>query len=166
MYRTIDDFKRQWDQETESTLKLLSQLTDVSLRQKVMPEGRSLGVIAWHLVTTLGEMMHRAGLLTENRLENAPVPQQAKKIHQDYQTESRIINDAVSLKWKDADLLLEIEMYGEQWKKGMVLMSLILHQAHHRGQLTVLMRQAGLTIPGVYGPSKEEWVQYGMPPQE
>jgi uncharacterized damage-inducible protein DinB len=26
-----------------------------------------------------------------------------------------------------------------------------------RGQLTVLMRQADLKVPGVYGPSKEEW---------
>ena len=38
------------------------------------------------------------------------------------------------------------------------LMTLINHQNHHRGQMTVLMRQAGLTVPGVYGPAKEEWV--------
>lgn len=26
----------------------------------------------------------------------------------------------------------------------------------------VLMRQAGLKVPGTYGPAKEEWQQYGM----
>lgn len=31
-----------------------------------------------------------------------------------------------------------------------------------RGQLTVLMRQAGLPVSGVYGPSKEEGGQFGM----
>ena len=41
------------------------------------------------------------------------------------------------------------------------LMTLINHQNHHRGQMTVLMRQAGLTVPGVYG-SKEEWAAAGM----
>ncbi len=28
--------------------------------------------------------------------------------------------------------------------------------------MTVLMRQAGLTVPGIYGPSKEEWANLGM----
>jgi hypothetical protein len=28
--------------------------------------------------------------------------------------------------------------------------------------MTVLMRLAGLKIPGLYGPSKEEWSRYGM----
>ncbi|MBE0644676.1 MAG: hypothetical protein IH600_11400 [Bacteroidetes bacterium] len=31
-------------------------------------------------------------------------------------------------------------------------------------QLTVLMRQAGLLVPGIYGPSREEWSTYGLPP--
>jgi len=29
--------------------------------------------------------------------------------------------------------------------------------------MTVLMRQAGLVVPGVYGPAREEWGQYNMP---
>jgi hypothetical protein len=32
--------------------------------------------------------------------------------------------------------------------------------------MTVLMRFAGLEVPGVYGPAKEEWVAYNMAPQE
>lgn len=31
-----------------------------------------------------------------------------------------------------------------------------IHEIHHRGQLTILMRQAGITVSGLYGPSKEE----------
>jgi uncharacterized damage-inducible protein DinB len=53
-------------------------------------------------------------------------------------------------------------MYGQTWKKRDVLASLILHQAHHRGQMTVLMRQAGLAVPGIYGPAREEWAAMGM----
>jgi len=26
----------------------------------------------------------------------------------------------------------------------------------------VLMRQAGLTVPGIYGPAKEGWKDFGM----
>ena len=28
--------------------------------------------------------------------------------------------------------------------------------------MTILMRQAGLKVPGVMGPSREEWSQLGM----
>ena len=68
--------------------------------------------------------------------------------------------------WNDESLLESDEMYGDSWKRGTTLTILISHQAHHRGQMTVLMRQAGLLVPGVYGPSKEEWVSYGMEPMD
>jgi uncharacterized damage-inducible protein DinB len=66
--------------------------------------------------------------------------------------------------WSDATLEVEDDMYGERWPRGATLQSLVVHQAHHRGQMTVLMRQAGLRVPGVYGPAREEWTAYGMPP--
>jgi uncharacterized damage-inducible protein DinB len=54
-------------------------------------------------------------------------------------------------------------MYGETWKRGQTLLYLMLHNAHHRGQITVLMRQAGLPVVGIYGPAREEWEAMGMP---
>ncbi|HPZ10577.1 MAG TPA: DinB family protein, partial [Candidatus Eremiobacteraeota bacterium] len=65
-------------------------------------------------------------------------------------------------KWTNSTLEEEDDMYGEKWKKSHTLMVLIGHQTHHRGQMTVLMRLSGLQVPGVYGPSKEEWNKYGM----
>jgi uncharacterized damage-inducible protein DinB len=56
-------------------------------------------------------------------------------------------------------------MYGDEWPRGQALSALVLHQAHHRGQMTVLMRQAGLPVVGVYGPAREEWAAMGMPAQ-
>ena len=54
-------------------------------------------------------------------------------------------------------------MFRSVWKKGQVLTVLIRHQIHHRAQMTVLIRQAGLKVPGVYGPSREEWELMKMP---
>ena len=48
--------------------------------------------------------------------------------------------------YKDEDLQTEDDMYGEKWKRGLTLLYLMLHLAHHRGQMTVLMRQAGLKV--------------------
>lgn len=50
-------------------------------------------------------------------------------------------------------------MYGMKWEKGFTLQILMHHEIHHRGQMTVLMRQEGLKNPGIMGPSKEEWEQ-------
>ena len=30
--------------------------------------------------------------------------------------------------------------------------------------MTVLMRQAGLRVPGIYGPAREDWSGMGMEP--
>ena len=66
-------------------------------------------------------------------------------------------------RWDDAALQVEDDLYGETWKRGFTLTVLLNHEIHHRGQMTVLMRQAGLKVPGIYGPSKEEWAGYGTP---
>jgi uncharacterized damage-inducible protein DinB len=70
----------------------------------------------------------------------------------------------VKKEWTDATLEVKDDMYGEKWTRGMTLTSLILHQVHHRGQMTVLMRQARLEIPGLYGPARQEWGMFGMQP--
>ncbi len=62
MFKTIEEFLINWGHESESTQKILDALTDKSLEQEVSPEDRTLGRIAWHIVTTLGEMMSRTGL--------------------------------------------------------------------------------------------------------
>lgn len=161
MYRTIEDFTADWLQETKSTLKIFRTLTDTSLEQRVTPDGRSLGFLAWHITLTLGEMGERTGLHVVSPGEEAP--NSAKEIASKYLTAARSIADEVQKQWTDSTLTEEVDMYGEKWKRGFALASLIRHQTHHRGQMTVLMRQAGLNVPGVCGPSREEWARWGMP---
>jgi len=166
MYRRIADFAADFTQENDATLKVLGALTDAALGQRVTPEGRSLGRLAWHIVGTLHEMPASAGLATDAAAAEAPQPATAGEIAGAYEQAARAVLGAVQAGWGDADLDGEIELYGGPWKRGRVLSALIKHEAHHRGQMTVLMRQAGLPVPGVYGPAREEWAAYGMPVQE
>lgn len=166
MYRKVDDFVKNWADESEATINLLNHLTPSSLQQKVTPQGRSLGRLAWHLVVTLPEMLNRTGLGIEGPAENADMPETVQEIIEAYRQAAKQVSQQVKKNWKDSDLLEEIDLYGEKWKRGKVLLSLILHQAHHRAQMTVLMRQAGLKVPGIYGPSREEWQEMKMPPLE
>ena len=52
MYTTIEQFQNDWKFESASTVKLFENLTDESLAQKITPDGRSLGFLAWHIVQT------------------------------------------------------------------------------------------------------------------
>lgn len=166
MYRLIRDFSQAWETETAATRRILSALTDASLAQPVTPNGRTLGRLAWHLVEALVEMPSAAGLPVDPGCGSVGPPATASGIAACYGEVAAELDRVVRERWSDADLATEIDMYGQRWTKGVVLQVLLMHQAHHRGQMTVLMRQAGLGVPGVCGPSAEEWVAMGMLPQE
>lgn len=163
MYTTVPEFLRTWAYETKATLKIFQALTDPSLEQRVNAGGRSLGQIAWHLTLTMPEMMGHAGLKVSGPREDAPVPGNAAEIVRVYADSAEVLGEMVGTCWSDAMLGEEVEMYGEIWKRGFVLTALVQHQIHHRGQMTVLMRQAGLAVPGLYGPSREEWAAMNLP---
>ncbi len=165
MYQTIEAFVQDWRRESVATLRVLRKLTDDSLSQKVSADGRSLGFIAWHIVLTMSEMGSSAGLPVAGPAEDSPPPAHAAQITSAYESTSQSLTEQVRALWTDAMLKDELSMYGSIWKKDAVLESLVRHQIHHRGQMTILMRQAGLTVPGVYGPAREEWAGMGRPPQ-
>lgn len=167
MYRSVDDFQRNWKWESEKMQAMLDVLTDASLKQAVAEDHRTLGRIAWHICTTMVEMMAYTGLKLDHLIKpEAPVPARAKEIAGVYSVLASTLAESVAAKWDDKGLMVEDELYGERWKRGFTLQVLINHQNHHRGQMTVLMRQAGLLVPGIYGPAKEEWAQYGAPAPE
>lgn len=163
MYRKLSDFLERYAYESENTAKMFAELTDKSLSQSVTDGHRTLGRIAWHIVTTIPEMMSQTGLGLTAVNKEAPVPETAAEILESYKQASAQLIDRVSTEWNDDRLLEEDELYGEKWAKGLTLDILIRHEVHHRGQMTVLMRQAGLKVPGVYGPAMEEWAAYGAP---
>ena len=163
MLRKIEDFQKDWAYEVESTGKILSALTDESLSQKVTEDGRSLGFLGWHLTQTLGEMLGLVGLKIDAPGFDKECPTSASDIAVAYEKAGKSVTDEIAKNWTDETLLQKDNMYGDTWARGLTLFYLIAHQAHHRGQMTVLMRQAGLPVPGVYGPAKEEWAAMGAP---
>jgi uncharacterized damage-inducible protein DinB len=164
MFRRVEDFLRAWERERESTLALLRVLDDASLGPAGGGEVRTLGRLAWHITTTLPEMLGRTGLAIAGTAADAPVPGTAREIADAYVQAAAAVAQQVGSRWSDADLETLDSMYGQQWPRGLTLFALVTHQAHHRGQMTVLMRQAGLKVPGVYGPAREQWAAMGLQP--
>ena len=163
MITSIKSFLKSWEYESSSTLKLLEVLTDESLSTEVYPGGRTLGRLANHILESLTELPSKLGLGISER--HCDLKTAAEIVHQ-YKEDSANLVNAIQQHWTDANLLEKNNMYGEEWPNGLSLNVLIMHQCHHRGQMTVLMRQAGLKVPGVYGPAKEEWAAIGMAPME
>ena len=163
MYHKIQDFLTDWKAESAITQKIFNNLTDESLSQKVYAEGRTLGFLAWHITTSVGEICSKTGMKIDGPEENSDAPDSAKEIISAYKKASDSLYEFVEKNWKDEKLDEENNMYGQIWKNSFSLGVLVTHQIHHRAQMTVLMRQAGLKVPGSYGPSKEEWAAMGMP---
>jgi len=160
MYHTINEFIEEWNNEAASTQKLLDVLTDSSLGQEVAPGYRTLEKLAWHIVTSLPVSVFGV----ESAQEANTLPTSAREIAEGFREISSAISDSVKMKWTDATLKEVHMVFGADLPLEVSLQLVVKHLIHHRGQLTVLMRQAGLMVSGVYGPAREEWTTIGLQP--
>jgi len=162
MFRKTDDFLKAYEALNEGTLKLLEQLPDDKLDQSVGEGYRTLRQLGWHIVVTVPEMMKLTGLPLSAVDPDSRPPQSKTEIIEGYKLAAEELVGAVKAGWNDDSMTEEVEMYGQRWQRGFSLAALVNHEIHHRGQMTVLMRQAGGKVPGLFGPSKEEWSRLGM----
>lgn len=167
MYVTIADFLKEWNKEAILTEKVFEGLTDESLQQKVYEEGRTLGRIAWHIATCIPEYLAEFGVKIDLVENGEDVPASANEITSVLRNVHTNAAKAIEKQWTDDSLKEVQKAFGREETNAQILMGLIKHTVHHRGQMTVLMRQSGLKPFGVYGPPKEDWIHLGVenPPQ-
>lgn len=154
MYRQVDDFLQEWSNASKGTLQVLQALTDDKLAQSIVEGHSTLGWLGWHLVGAAGYFSYLAGLKVPMIRQEDPVPATAAEIVTAYESVANGIKEEVA-KLSNDDLLEVVNGFTAPMSKGALLRVLIDHQTHHRGQMTVLLRQAGLPVPGVMGPTKE-----------
>ncbi|MFQ3544508.1 DinB family protein [Halobacillus rhizosphaerae] len=162
MYVTITDFIKEWNKEARLTQQVLDGLTDDSLNQQVYPEGRTLGRIAWHFTTNIPEYLAHFGLKVKESEYTESVPESAEEIAAVFRELSSQAAQVIEQQWTDESLENVQKAFGREETNAQILMGLIKHIVHHRGQVTILMRQAGLKPFGVYGPPKEDWIHLGV----
>ncbi|MFD0713271.1 DinB family protein [Paenibacillus sp. GCM10027626] len=154
MYRKPEDFLEDWAMSADGTLAVMKAITDDKMDVAIVEGHNSLGWLAWHLVSAAGFFGQFAGLQVPAPGKDTPMPDNMAAIIAKYE-------EVVEAYKNEADNLTEekltAEMDGFQGPvaRGKFLRMLIDHQTHHRGQMTVLLRQAGLPVPGIMGPTKE-----------
>jgi len=156
MYTSIKEFVEDWNRESATSLKVQRALTDASLAQNSDPEGRTLGRLGWHMVLIIGGMGGAAGLAVAAPPRGSEAPVSAAAIADAYEKAARSLGEEVPAKLKDEQLAVEVNAFGRSMTIASLLQALMRHQIHHRAQMTILMRMAGLVVPSIYGPSREE----------
>lgn len=156
MFKTLEDALTLLRHEAASTARVLAALTDDSLSHRWSERQRTVGELAWHIVVSQREIVGKTGLEWNAPTKKDPSPGSAASLHSIYVDSGKALLSALERQWTDETLAVEDEIYGERWSRGRTLSVMLLHEVHHRGQLTALMRGAGLRVPGVYGPSADE----------
>ncbi|RTR34088.1 damage-inducible protein DinB [Robertmurraya yapensis] len=157
MYRTVNDFLVEWSNSTNGTMKVLEALTDEKLDQAIVEGHNTLGWLGWHIVTSVEFFSNLVRLKNIQSPGDAKiVPTQASVIVESFRKIVEEVKQEVEMNYTDEQMVEKIENFGKLTPRGALLRTMIDHHTHHRGQMTVLLRQAGLKVPGVMGPTKED----------
>ena len=154
MYRQVNDFLKDWSVAAQGTAQVMQAMTDDKLNQSIVEGHSSLGWLSWHLVGSTGYFSYLAGLQVPMIAQDAPIPSTVAEIVAAYENVAKSVKEEAA-KLSDEDLAVEVKGFTGPIARGELLRTLLDHQTHHRGQMTVLLRQAGLQVPGVMGPTKE-----------
>ena len=155
MYRKTEDFTQEWQEVSDGTLAVLQAMTDEKLDQAIAENHNTLGWLGWHITTAAGYFGPLIGLDLDLNLDYSYKPKAAAEIFGAYDNVREQIKKAV-MKMSDEQLLETVDNHGQQTPRGKLLRKMIEHEIHHRGQMTVLLRQAGLKVPGIMGPTAED----------
>lgn len=154
MYRKSEDFLQDWKATSAGTLSVMKAVTDDKMNTAIIEGHNSLGWLSWHLLSVAGVFGRFAGLQIPSVERGTPVPASMAEIVGKYEAViEAYVQEAGKL--TDEDMTEEINGFSGKTERGKFLRKLIDHEIHHRGQMTVLLRQAGLQVPGVLGPTRE-----------
>ncbi len=155
MYRKTEDFLNDWKDSAAGTIAVIRSITDDKRDQAIVEGHNTLGWLAWHLTNAPIGLSKFAGLDIQPVGHPQQVPPSVQVIAEAYEAVSAALLEAAG-KLTDEALAEEVPAFGGTMMRGQILRKLVDHQTHHRGQMTVLLRQAGLTVPGVMGPTREQ----------
>jgi len=160
----VDRMLDELEQEAQTTRRVLERVPDDRLTWRPHPKARTLGELAMHVATTPGNVARLS----------ATSPAQAPRFEDLEQRPGRAADLVPSLNAsvEEAKAVLRTmddAALGATWTlmrgdrqllampRGALLRAIMLnHWYHHRGQLTVYLRELDVAVPSVYGPSADE----------
>lgn len=150
------------EQEAQTTRRVLERVPEKHLSWKPHEKSMSLGQLALHIAMIPGGIAEMSRKSPFNAPEfRQPVAATAAEL-------IPALEQSVA-KAKEVLLSMNDSQLQETWRLvsgdqelmavpvGVVLRSIMLnHWYHHRGQLSVYLRELGVPVPSIYGPSADE----------
>ena len=159
----IDGMLHELEQETQTTRRVLERVPDHQLGWRPHERARTLGELALHVAMVPGGVAE---------LVASPSPAQAPQFTDPSPTSASELIPALDQSiakakevlggMDDAALMATWRlMQGDRElfaipRVAMLRSVMLNHWYHHRGQLTVYLRELGVPIPSIYGPSADE----------
>src|SRR5262245_10597057 len=150
------------EQESQTTRRVLERVPGDKLAWKPHEKSMSLGQLALHVATTPGmvaEICQQSPFsipeFTQPSAKSAAelVPALEESVRKAREILGAMDDAALTKMWRVVDGDREVMAL----PVGAVMRSIMLnHWYHHRGQLSVYLRQLSVPVPSIYGPSADE----------
>ena len=158
----IEGMLQELEHETQTTRRVLERVPNEHLSWRPHPKSRTLGQLALHIATVpagVAELASRSPAQAPDFADPSPksaselVPTLEQSIARAKQALGGMDDAALMATWRlmrgDREILA--------LPRVAFLRSVMLnHWYHHRGQLTVYLRELNVPIPSIYGPSADE----------
>ena len=165
----IEALVQELDQETQTTRRVLERVPGDRLAWKPHEKSMSLGQLALHVATIPGfvsqifrQTPFQAPQFTQPAATSAAelIPALDESVRNARENLRAIGDHGLGQVWR----LVSGEKELLAIPVGAGIRSIMLnHWYHHRGQLSVYLRELGVLLPSIYGPSADE-NPFAMPP--
>jgi uncharacterized damage-inducible protein DinB len=160
---TKDALLQEMDREADATRRVLERVPQDRLDWKPHPKSLTLGQLAMHVATIPGALAGVATTVPFDVRTPIPRPQPASvaelvpALEQSLARARELIGGldkaSMAAAWRGVAGDREVM----SMPRGDFLRAILLnHWYHHRGQLTVYLRQVGALVPAIYGGSADE----------
>jgi uncharacterized damage-inducible protein DinB len=159
---TIKGLLQELEQEAQTTRRVLERVPDDRLTWKPHDKSMSLGQLALHVAMIPGAIAEiarqspfKVGKFEQPAATRAAelIPALEQSVAKAKQILGSMDDAALANTWRALDGDRELMAL----PVGAVLRTIMLnHWYHHRGQLSVYLRQVGALVPSIYGPSADE----------
>ncbi|HBC46127.1 MAG TPA: hypothetical protein DEO84_06085 [candidate division Zixibacteria bacterium] len=155
-----DEFLRVWEQEYQTTLKVLKAYPEDKGDLRPHEKLRTARELVWGF--TNGETWMLNGIMSGNFMggERVDPPSTMREIIDNFE---KVHSDAIMKvrRMNQSDLNKMVNFFIGPGKLGNVKVTdllgmMVMDQIHHRGQMSVYLRIAGGKVPSIYGPTADE----------
>jgi uncharacterized damage-inducible protein DinB len=160
----IDGMLRELEDEAVTTRRVLERVPDNRLGWRPHPKARTLGELALHVAIVPGGVAQLIASPSPARAPQSgqdPSPASSSELmpvlDQSIATAKQVLggmdDGALTATWRLTNG--ERELFTTT-RAAMLRSVMLNHWYHHRGQLTVYLRELGVPLPSIYGPSADE----------